>query len=50
MKVLKKLYGYGKSIAKHLWDTHKGNVARRILKKGVDLIKKKVPHKYRNIA
>lgn len=50
MKFIKKLYGYGKSVAKHVWDTHKGYAARKVLKKGIDFIKKKIPQKYKNLA
>lgn len=50
MKALKKLYGYGKSLAKHLWDTNKGHIAKLAFKKGMNFIKKKVPIKYKGIS
>lgn len=50
MKFIKKLYGYGKSIAKHIWDNNKGNLAKLALTKGIKILKKKVPKKYQEIA
>lgn len=43
VKVLKKLYGYGKTLAKHLWDVNKGYIARKGFQKAKQILSDRIP-------
>jgi hypothetical protein len=42
MKYVKKLWGYGKTFAKHLWDSHKKSIVKAIYNKAFTKGKKYV--------
>lgn len=46
MKYIKRLWGYGKTFAKHMWDINKGYLAKRAFQKISNKVRNHVPEKY----
>lgn len=46
MKYARKLWGYGKTFAKHVWDLNKGYLAKKAYQKLSNKVRKHVPANY----